>query len=304
MFVEDYLQELRRERYRPAAIAAYARRVGRKVRADILANPAAVRSIWTVALGFFAASFLAATALALRVDRHLANAFFLHTSATTLAIFTLFTLYVGLLRDARGYALSALTVPCALTLARMAMLPGLVLFVAERRLLLALVTFVLAALTDVADGWAARRFHQESRIGTLMDPLVDIFFNLALFGALARAGLVRDWVFGAAAVRYGLLLVGGAYLYVFHGPVRVAPTLFGRMSGVVMSVMVGLLLLFARNGGHLAERLGPLTQTALGVLLVGAVGQVLVMGWYNLRLLTGEARAARRVIDDVRWGAS
>jgi hypothetical protein len=29
---------------------------------------------------------------------------------------------------------------------------------------------------------------------------------------------------------------------------------------------------------------------------------VVVMGWYNLRLLTGEAAKARgRVVDDVRW---
>jgi hypothetical protein len=29
--------------------------------------------------------------------------------------------------------------------------------------------------------------------------------------------------------------------------------------------------------------------------------QVLVMGWYNLRLLTGAARQAERVVHDVKW---
>jgi cardiolipin synthase (CMP-forming) len=304
MFVEEYLQDLRRERYAPAAWLAYARRVGRLVRADILANPAAVRSIWIVALGMFAAAFAVAVALALRVDRHLANEFFVQTSLTTLVSFILVTFYVGLLRNAGGFALSALTVPCVLTIARVVMLPGLALLLIQRRFMLALVVFVIAALTDVADGWAARRFHQETRLGTLMDPQVDIIFNLTLFWSLHRAGLISDWVWIAAAVRYGLLLLGGSYLFVFHGPVRVASTLFGKMAGVVMCFLVGLILLFANVKGPVAERLAPLTQTALGVLLVGAVGQVLVMGWYNLRLLTGEARAARRVIDDVRWGAS
>src|SRR5262245_59444592 len=124
MFVEEYLQELRRERYAPAAWWVYARRVGQKARADILANPAAVRSIWTVALGMFAATFAVAVALALRADRHLANEFFVQTSLTTLVSFVLVTLYVGLLRNAAGFALSALTVPCMLTISRIVMLPG------------------------------------------------------------------------------------------------------------------------------------------------------------------------------------
>jgi cardiolipin synthase len=303
MFFEEFLQDVRRERYSPASIALYVRRVARKVREEALANPAAARSLWITALGFFAGAFLVAALLALRADRQVAEDFLLLTSAVTLVTFGLTTLYLGLLRDPQGYALSALSVPCMLTLGRLVLLPGFVLFLLERRLMLALVFFVVAGLTDVADGWVARRFKQETRLGVAMDPIVDIVFNLTLFGALAAAELVPRWVWLAAVLRYGLLLGGGAYLYVFHGPVRIAPTVFGRLVGVVTAVLVGLLLVLEMSGGPAADRVAPLTRTALGVLLVGGFGQAVVMGWYNLRLLTGEARAARRVISDVRWGA-
>jgi cardiolipin synthase len=304
VFVEKYLEEVRRERFRPRALAAYVLRVGRDVRADILANPTATRSIWIVALGFFAAAFAGSLLLAVNSERHLAEELFLYTSLTALVTFALVTLNVGVLRDRSGYALSGLSVPCVLTLARVALLPGFVLFLLDRRLGLALVTFSVAALTDVADGWVARRFRQETRLGTVMDPIVDIVFNFTVFGAVAAAGVLPAWIFAVAAVRYGLLLCGGAYLYLFHGPVRIAPTWFGRLSGAVMSVLVGLLLAVVMAGGRVAERVAPLTCTALGILLSMAVAQVLVMGWYNLRLFTGEARAARRVINDVHWGAS
>ena len=82
MFVEEYLQDLRRERFAPRALHRYGRRVIGRVREQIYANPGAVRSIWSVALGFFAAAFLIAVAIALVYDRHLAYDFFVLTSAS------------------------------------------------------------------------------------------------------------------------------------------------------------------------------------------------------------------------------
>jgi hypothetical protein len=90
---------------------------------------------------------------------------------------------------------------------------------------------------------------------------------------------------------------------VFVGPVRIRPTLFGRLTGVVMSALVGLLTLLHVVRGSLAERLTPLTEIALGVLLIATVGQVIALGWYNLRTMTGKVEAPGRVVGDVRWGA-
>jgi cardiolipin synthase len=207
------------------------------------------------------------------------------------------------MRDRDGYRLSALNFPTALTLLRVVLVPGIALFMVERHFTLAFVLFLAAALSDIADGWLARRWNQTTRLGTVLDPLVDIVFNLAMFGALAAAGLLPSWVFQVAVLRYGLLLVGAACFYVFVGPVRIQPTLFGRLTGVVMSALVALLVLLRLLSGSLAERLGPLTEIALGVLLSATVVQVLLLGWYNLRLMTGKADAQGRVVGDVRWGA-
>jgi hypothetical protein len=117
------------------------------------------------------------------------------------------------------------------------------------------------------------------------------------------AGLLPAWVFGLAAARYGLLLVGGAALYVFVGPVRIAPTHLGRLSGVVMTTLVGLLVLLHAANGDPAARLAPLTEIAIGVLFALTLAQAIGMGWYNLKVMRGEAQARGRVVGDVRWGA-
>lgn len=302
MFVEEYLKDLRRQRFSPAATLAYLRRLVQRGRENAIANPGAVRSVWAVALVFFAAAFIAAAALALRDDRRLAYDFFGLTALAIVPVFALVTLHLDLLRDADGYPLSALNLPTALTLLRPVLVPGIVLFLTHRRPDLALAGIALAALSDVADGWLARRWRQTTQLGTVLDPIVDLVFNLAVFLAMVAAHILPAWVGWVAAFRYGILLVGGIWLYLFVGPVRIRPTFFGRLSGVLMTALVMFAVLLRGLDGHLAERLAPLTETALGVLLCATVAHVVALGWYNLRVMTGKP-AERGVVGDVRWGA-
>jgi cardiolipin synthase len=303
VFIEEYLQDLRRDRFALPALLTYARRLAQRVRGDMVANPGAVRSVWSLALLFFTAAFLAAVGLALAHDRHLAYAFFLATSLGIVPAFALVTFFIGELRDRDGYRLSALNVPIALTLLRIALLPGVVMLLEQRHFLLAFSGYALAALSDVADGWLARRWGQVTTLGMVLDPIVDIVFNFAILGGLWAARLLPGWVFAVAATRYGVMLVGGAYLYIFVGPVRIQPTLFGRLTGVLMSALVMLLVLLTVAPHAIADRLTPLTEIALGVLLSATVAQVAALGWYNLRVMTGKVESQGRVVGDVRWGA-
>lgn len=303
MFIEDYLQELRRERFAPPSLARYVRSAAARARETLLANPGAVRSVWLLALVLFALAFVGAAALALVDDRALAYRFFLATAITLLPVFGLLTLHLDLLRDRDGYRLSAVNLPIALTVGRVMLVPGLMQFTTAHRWRLAFAVFMVAALSDVADGALARRLNQVTRLGTVLDPITDIVFNVCVFAALAAGGLLPAWVTGLALARYGILLVGGISLYVFVGPVRIRPTAFGRLSGVVMSALVAFLLLLQVIGGHAAESLAPLTRDALGVLLALTVGHVVALGWWNLRVMTRATGIRGRVMEDVPFQA-
>ena len=303
MFIEEHLRELREQRFAPRAVLAYLRRVAAQARADWLDNPFAVRSIWTVALAFFALAFLGSIAMSLAWDRSLAYRFFLNTALWILPSFAFATLYVGLLRDADGYRLPALNVPLTLTLLRVSLVPGIMLFLEDRHFMVAFVVYVIASLSDVLDGWIARRWKQTTRLGTVMDPLVDVVFNLAMLAGLAASGLLSPVVFWLGVTRYAVLVVGGAYLYLCVGPVTIRPTFFGRFTGVVMGSLIALFTLLWALRGELARTLTPLTEIALGVLLAATTVQIVFVGWYNLRVMTGALREQGRVVGDVRWKA-
>ena len=68
----------------------------------------------------------------------------------------------------------------------------------------ALGLYVVAALTDLVDGWLARRLRQSSEFGAQLDAVIDNLFSVAILGflGLAYPGLIaRQWL--AAAVLFG-----------------------------------------------------------------------------------------------------
>jgi CDP-diacylglycerol--glycerol-3-phosphate 3-phosphatidyltransferase/cardiolipin synthase len=78
--------------------------------------------------------------------------------------------------------------PNLLSLARVPLAVLFALEVAASRKGRALATLAVAASTDVADGWLARRLRQETAIGQMIDPAADkLFFGTAMV-SLARSG--------------------------------------------------------------------------------------------------------------------
>ncbi len=90
------------------------------------------------------------------------------------------------------------TLPNILTGFRFALVPVLiVLFSLDQNTsveMAAFLVFILAALTDLADGWYARKYQIESVLGKLMDPLADkVLVSTALI-MLIPLGRMPAWV--------------------------------------------------------------------------------------------------------------
>lgn len=88
----------------------------------------------------------------------------------------------------------------------------------------ALALYIVAALTDLFDGWLARRFKQSSAFGAQLDAVVDNLFSVAILGflALAYPGLIgRQWIaavalFGGPIVYLGVSWLMTRRLMMFH----------------------------------------------------------------------------------------
>ena len=73
------------------------------------------------------------------------------------------------------------TIPNVLSLLRIALIPVIVItYVVQNNNLAAVILVILSFLTDVVDGWIARRFHMISKIGKVLDPAADKLTQAAI----------------------------------------------------------------------------------------------------------------------------
>ena len=73
------------------------------------------------------------------------------------------------------------TLPNFLTFCRLVVLPFLIVAILEGRFESALVLFLAAAVTDIVDGFLARRFGMSSPLGAYLDPIADKLFLVSAF---------------------------------------------------------------------------------------------------------------------------
>lgn len=93
--------------------------------------------------------------------------------------------------------------PNRLTYLRVLMIPVFVVFffldVVPYNYVIAAVIFALAALTDLADGYIARKYNLVSNMGKFLDPIADkVLVSTALILLLTRSGLFNAAVYGNA----------------------------------------------------------------------------------------------------------
>ena len=66
-----------------------------------------------------------------------------------------------------------MNIPNLLTLARILLLPGIVIYRANKNFQAAFIIFIVAAFTDVLDGMVAKLFNQTTQLGFILDPIAD-----------------------------------------------------------------------------------------------------------------------------------
>ena len=149
------------------------------------------------------------------------------------------------------------TLPNLLTIIRMALIPVFVSLLFYQKFLLALAVFIIAGITDGLDGLLARRFHQQSPLGRILDPIADKMMLVTSFVVLSMRGVVPTplpkhlpipfWVTITVISRYVFILVGSAAINMVSGFRAFRPSFLGKLSTVVQIGAVAIVILAAQT---------------------------------------------------------
>jgi len=166
-------------------------------------------------------------------------------------------------------------VPNILSIFRICLVPVFVLayFLDPRDIkVYAIIIYAFAALTDLLDGYIARKFDAQSNLGNVLDPLGDKLMTFAAIICLTITTPILFWAVFIFFVKEALLGIGGLVIHRVAKADIPPANYLGKASTVVFFIVCGALMIFTTLPDNVVLILMSL---AIGLTLV-ALGRYIV----------------------------
>ncbi len=142
----------------------------------------------------------------------------------------------------------SLNLPNLLTSLRFVLIPVYIAVFAKGYMIPAFVIMVAAGVTDVLDGYIARRSGQVTRLGMMLDPLADKLMLITVIGSLLISGHI-SWAAAAAMFLRDLGMIAGGLYFHFRGKKTVPANWMGKLTTVLFYVAI-MLIFFEVPDAH------------------------------------------------------
>ncbi len=133
-------------------------------------------------------------------------------------------------------------IPNLITILRLFLVPVSVMLIAMHEWQAAFFAFLLAGISDAADGMIARHFDMKTELGAYLDPIADKCLLVSCFITLSIIGHVPVWLTIAVVFR-DLLIVGAVILcWVLEKPMPIRPLMISKINTTVQLLYIGAIL--------------------------------------------------------------
>ena len=96
--------------------------------------------------------------------------------------------------------------------------------------------FLVSGLTDIFDGYIARKYNMITKLGTLMDPLADKLTILTILFCLCIKNYIPVWVFVVVLLKEICMVLGAARLY--KKDVVIPANYYGKSATIVFYLAI------------------------------------------------------------------
>lgn len=108
-----------------------------------------------------------------------------------------------------------MNIPNILTTARFFLIPAfyIVYFSSvDNHFMISIIIFLISGITDVLDGYIARKYNMVTKWGSLFDPLADKLMLLTVLFSLSKTNVIPIWIFIVMLAKEILMILGGILL--------------------------------------------------------------------------------------------
>lgn len=156
-------------------------------------------------------------------------------------------------------------IPNTLTIIRFLLILAIVFYIFTQNYILAFIFFTISGITDIADGFIARKFNLVSNFGKLMDPLADKLTQIATLASLVVTNIIPIWILLIVLLKEFIMICGASFLY--GKDVVVYSRWYGKLATVLFYIAIVVSLLLKQ-------------------FEITNIGQNLDLGLYTLALIT------------------
>lgn len=127
-------------------------------------------------------------------------------------------------------------IPNALTIVRFIIIPFIVYFIITGQYIAGFVMLTISGLTDVLDGFIARKFNFITNFGKLIDPLADKATQVSVLASLTFKGIVPLWILLIVFIKEFIMVSGASFLY--GKKLVVSSRWYGKLATVLFYVAI------------------------------------------------------------------
>ena len=138
-----------------------------------------------------------------------------------------------------------MNLPNALTVIRILLIPLFLYKVIKGEIGFATVVYLTAAFTDGLDGFIAKTWNMQTKLGTFLDPLADKLLVATSYAALAILQFIPLSLAIAVLSRDIILVLGSLTIYLMKGDLTVRPHPVGKVTTFFQFLYILLALVAA-----------------------------------------------------------
>ncbi len=136
-----------------------------------------------------------------------------------------------------------LTIPNMLSIFRIVLLPVIAwLYIGRNDIPSAIMLLIISGLSDIADGYIARKFNMVSDFGKILDPIADKLTQGVLLICLAVKYDIIFWLVGIFAVKELLMFLMGYLVFKRKDSVNSAKW-YGKLNTVIIYTTIVILII-------------------------------------------------------------
>ena len=132
-------------------------------------------------------------------------------------------------------------IPNILTIFRFIFIPIIIYFIFTGNYILGFIFFTISGITDILDGFIARKYNLISNFGKLMDPLADKLTQISVLASLVFVNIIPVWILAIVILKELIMVIGASFLY--GKDVVVYSKWYGKLATVLFYLAIVISLL-------------------------------------------------------------